>query len=179
VLASICYKLLGGNELPNGHAQKEFDVAAGLLGADEDALHRAFLIGGDLSGQGVGLCLGRKLDLVLASLTPEVGGSYHAFRGTGEAHLKQAFVGGRFRLGKVLEPGVYAHIGYGWLDVNGAMAGSDGISGVSADAGASLDLTLLPMLDLKIHAGYNGILANADHSAFDTYVLGLNAGLVF
>ncbi|HEY2410509.1 MAG TPA: hypothetical protein VGI10_31105 [Polyangiaceae bacterium] len=128
------------------------------------------------TGQGGAIRLGYKLDMVLASLTPEVGGGYHWFRGAADASLKQGFLGGRLRFGKILEPGVYAHLGYGVLDE--AVPGA-GFSGVSADAGVSLDLTLLPVLDLGVHAGYNGILANSEHAAFDSYVLGLQAALVF
>jgi hypothetical protein len=134
---------------------------------------------GVTTGQGGNIRLGHKFDAVILSLTPEFGVAYHRFAGLADARLTQGIVGARVRVGKVIEPGAYAHIGYGSLDVNGAAASMDSMSGLSADAGVLLDLTLLPVLDLGLHAGYNGLLASGDRAAFDTYVLGLNVGLVF
>ncbi len=54
-----------------------------------------------------------------------------------------------------------------------------GRPGATADAGLTLDLTLLPFIDLGVHGGYNGMLKSGDHSAFDTYVLGVHGALVF
>jgi len=76
---------------------------------------------------------------------------------------------------KVLEPGLYAHLGYGHL------AGSlgDGRSGATADAGVTLDLTILPLIDLGLHGGYNGLLKSGDSQAFDSYVVGVHGALIF
>ncbi|HWZ89187.1 MAG TPA: hypothetical protein VNW92_10065 [Polyangiaceae bacterium] len=126
------------------------------------------------SGTGFDVRLGYKLDLLLAQITPEVGGGYHTFGGSAGATFSQGFVGGRLAFGKILEPGVYAHLGYGHV-------GTDlgGVSGATADAGLTLDLTLLPFIDLGVHGGYNGMLKSGDHSAFDTYVLGVQGALIF
>ena len=126
------------------------------------------------SGTGFNVRLGYKLDLLLAQITPEVGGAYHTFSGDGGVTFSQGIVGARLAFGKILEPGVYAHLGYGHL-------GSDfgGHSGATADAGLTLDLTLLPFIDLGVHGGYNGMLKSGDFPAFDSYVLGVHGALVF
>ena len=126
------------------------------------------------SGTGFNVRLGYKLDLLLAQITPEVGGGYHTFSGDAGAKFSRGFVGGRLAFGKILEPGVYAHLGYGHL---GAEVG--GHSGATADAGLTLDLTLLPFIDLGVHGGYSGMLKSGDYEAFDSYVLGVQGALIF
>jgi len=126
-------------------------------------------------GTGFNGRLGYKLDLAVLQLTPEIGGGYHTFAGDAGAKLSQGFVGGRLQFLKVLEPGIYAHLGYGHL----AASGMDGYSGATADAGVTLDLTLLPLVDIGAHVGYNGLLKSGDRPAFDSYVLGLHGALIF
>ncbi len=127
------------------------------------------------SGTGFNVRLGYKLDLKVLQLTPEIGGAYHAFSGDAGAKFSQGIVGGRVSFLKVLEPGLYAHLGYGHL----SSAIGDGRSGATADAGVTLDLTILPLVDLGVHGGYNGMLKNGDYPAFDSYVLGLHGALIF
>jgi len=126
-------------------------------------------------GTGFNGRLGYKLDLVVLQLTPEIGGAYHTFAGDAGVKFAQGIVGGRVSFLKVLEPGIYAHLGYGHVSVNGG----DGRSGATGDAGVTLDLTLLPLIDLGVHAGYNGMLKSGDYPAFDSYVLGVHGALIF
>ena len=131
------------------------------------------------SGTGFNIRLGYKLDLLVLQLTPEVGGAYHTFGagsdGNANAKFSQGIVGGRLAFGKILEPGVYAHLGYGHVGADNG----EGHSGATIDGGLTLDLTILPLIDLGIHGGYNGMLASGSFPAFDTYVLGVHAALVF
>jgi len=127
------------------------------------------------SGTGFNVRLGYKLDLKVLQLTPEIGGAYHTFSGDAGAKIGQGIIGGRLQFLKVLEPGIYAHIGYGHLSATG----SDGRSGTTADAGVTLDLTLLPLVDIGVHGGYNGVLKKGDSPAFDSYVVGLHGALIF
>ncbi len=127
------------------------------------------------AGTGFNVRLGYKLDLKLLQLTPEIGGAYHTFGGDAGVKFAQGIVGGRVSFLKVLEPGVYAHLGYGHLSGNFG----DGRSGVTADAGVTLDLTILPLVDLGVHGGYNGMLKSGDYPAFDSYVLGVHGALIF
>jgi hypothetical protein len=163
-------------------------LAGGLVFASASAAHASSgtAIGVDLdyahgineqgvgSGTGFNVRLGYKLDLLLAQLTPEVGGGYHSFSGDASAKFSQGFVGGRLAFGKILEPGLYAHVGYGHVGEF-----DTGRSGATADAGLTLDLTILPLIDLGVHAGYDGLLKTGDFPAFDTYVLGVHGALVF
>lgn len=126
------------------------------------------------SGTGFNGRLGYKLDLLVLQVTPEIGGGYHTYSGDRSAKLAQGFVGGRMQFGKILEPGLYAHLGYGHLSETGG-----GHSGATADAGITLDLTLLPLIDVGVHAGYKGMLKSGDYQAFDSYVLGLHGSLIF
>ncbi len=167
-------------------------LAAGLMfaGAREAHASSGTAIGVDLdytngineshvgSGTGFNVRLGYKLDLLVLQLTPEIGGGYHTFSGDLSPHLAQGIVGGRLQFGKILEPGLYAHLGYGHF--SGDFAGIDyGRSGATADAGITLDLTLLPLLDVGVHAGYNGMLKSDNYDAFDTYVLGVHGSIIF
>jgi hypothetical protein len=138
------------------------------------------------SGTGFNVRLGYKLDLLLVQLTPEVGGGYHTFSGDLSPKFSQGFVGGRLQFGKILEPGIYTHLGYGHLSGSETLCLDVGCtsidashSGATFDAGVTLDLTLLPLLDLGVHAGYNGMLKSGNFDAFDTYVLGVHGALVF
>jgi hypothetical protein len=125
-------------------------------------------------GTGFNVRLGYKLDLLVLQFTPEVGGAYHTFSGDAGAKFSQGIVGGRLAFGKILEPGLYAHLGYGHLGFDGGSR-----SGATADAGVTLDLTLLPLIDLGVHAGYNGMLKSDPYDAFDSYVVGVHGALVF
>lgn len=129
-------------------------------------------------GTGFNVRLGYKLDLKLLQLTPEVGGGYHTFGGDAGVKLEQGFVGARVSFLKVLEPGAYAHIGYGHMP--GGYNPSR--SAMTVDAGLTLDLTILPLVDIGVHGGYNGMPKSGDDpgsAAFDSYVLGLHGALIF
>jgi hypothetical protein len=132
---------------------------------------------GVASGTGFNARLGYQFDLAILHLTPEIGGGYHTFSGDRGAKFSQGFVGGRVSILKLLQPGIYAHVGYGHLA--GAFGNGDGRSGGTADAGLFLDLTLLPILDIGVHGGYNALLKSENDQAFDSYVVGLHGQLVF
>jgi len=143
------------------------------IGADIDYTHGIDepLVG---AGTGFNVRLGYKLDLLVVQFTPEIGGAYHTFSGDAGAKLSQGIVGGRLAFGKILEPGIYAHLGYGHLS---SVVG--GHSGATGDAGVTLDLTLLPFIDLGVHGGYNGMFKTGDYPAFDSYVLGVHGAVIF
>src|SRR4051794_16776077 len=68
------------------------------------------------TGGGGAVRLGRKFDLLLVSFTPELGGGYHGFGGNGDSKLYTGFVGGRFGVGKIVEPSIFSHVGIGRLE---------------------------------------------------------------
>jgi hypothetical protein len=143
------------------------------VGVDLDYAH-GISDHGVSNGTGFNVRLGYKLDLLVLQFTPEIGGAYHAFSGDADAKLSQGIVGGRLAFGKILEPGIYAHLGYGHLSSFGV-----GHSGATGDAGVTLDLTFLPFIDLGVHAGYNGMLKSDPHPAFDTFVAGIHGAIIF
>jgi hypothetical protein len=127
----------------------------------------------DESGGGGALRVGRQLGLILIKLTPELGGSYHAFSGDGDAQLYSGFVGARLGVGAVIEPSIYGHVGVAHI------SGFERRTAPLLDAGLALDFTLLPLIDLGLHAGYNVMLPRQNVPAFKFVTLGAQAALVF
>lgn len=126
-------------------------------------------------GSGGAVRLGRQADLVLVTLTGEIGGSYHGFGGSPDVTVYRGFIGGRLQVGKILEPGIYGHLGVGKLNVDPG----DARTAPTFDAGLFLDLTVLPLVDVGVHVGYDTVLGGEDSNAFDYYVAGAHAALVF
>ena len=114
------------------------------------------------------------MDLVLVSLTPEIGGGYDRFNGDNNARIYRGFIGGRLGFGKIIEPSVFAHIGVGKLNAN-----FGNHTAAVFDGGIALDLTLLPLINLGAHASYNSLFAQGNYSSFDWLGFGLHVALVF
>ena len=124
------------------------------------------------TGGGGALRLGQEFDLFLVSLTPEIGGTYHAFGGDDKTRLYSGMIGGRLAIGKIVEPSIFAHLG---------LAHTTGFENRTApimDAGLAVDFTLLPLIDLGLHAGYNAIFPRDDGSARKFVTLGAQAAIV-
>jgi hypothetical protein len=125
------------------------------------------------AGGGGALRLGQEFDLLLISLTPEFGGSYHAFGGNDETKLYTGFLGGRLAIGKIVEPSLFAHVGVG--HVKGL---EETRTAPVMDGGLAIDFTLLPLIDLGVHGAYNVMLPRDDGSALKYVTLGAHAALV-
>jgi hypothetical protein len=123
-------------------------------------------------GGGGALRLGQKFDLLLVSLTPEFGGSYHAFGGNDDTKIYTGFLGGRFGVGKIVEPSIFGHLGVGHVQ------GLETRTAPVMDAGLALDFTLLPLIDLGVHGGYNVMFPRDDGSALKFFTLGAQAAIV-
>lgn len=123
-------------------------------------------------GGGGALRIGQKLNFLLVSLTPEVGGSYHAFGGNDETRLYSGFLGGRLGIGSVVEPSVFAHWGLAHLE------GLQTRTGSVLDAGLALDFTLLPLVDLGVHGAYNVMPANDEGDTLKYMTVGAQFALV-
>jgi hypothetical protein len=126
------------------------------------------------TGGGGALRLGRKIDFILISLTPEIGGSYYRFDGFNHDRMYRGFIGGRLGFGKIIEPSVFAHIGVGRVEADVASH-----TAPVFDAGIALDLTVLPLINLGAHASYNTLFPQGDYPSFSWLALGLHAALVF
>lgn len=123
-------------------------------------------------GGGGGLRVGTQLDLVVATLIIEAGGSYHSFAGDDDVSVWRGLAGGEVRIGKVLEPGLFAHVGVGHL------SGFDAFTAPAVDVGLALDLTIIPLVDIGIHVAYDALLGSSDHDGFSWGTAGLHAALV-
>jgi hypothetical protein len=142
------------------HIAADFDFNSAVNAPEIDA------------GGGGALRLGQELDLFLVSLTPELGGSYHGFSGEDRTKLYAGFLGGRFAVGKIIEPSLFGHVGVGRLD------GLETRTAPLLDGGLAIDFTLLPLLDLGVHGAYNVLLLRGDAQAFKFVTLGAQAALV-
>jgi hypothetical protein len=122
-------------------------------------------------GWGLGARVGNKWDLVLVSLTPEVGFNYHSFGGTPDAEAFAVVAGGRIGIGFVIEPSAFIHAGIGHIGYDTAV-GDYSRTSLAYEGGLALDLTLLPVIDIGAHATLAGIAGDADEDAFSWLAIG-------
>jgi hypothetical protein len=118
-----------------------------------------------VSGVGGALRLGHEYDLLLVSLTPELMGTLHDFSGPSDPLVFSGMGGGRLTLGKVIEPGVFAHVGVGHASMP-----LDSRTGLAFDLGATVDLTLIPAVDLGVQGAYD--LVAWQRESFDRFRAG-------
>jgi hypothetical protein len=126
-------------------------------------------------GGGGALRIGTQRNLFLVTLIPELVLGYHNFDAhtLDRATIATGKLGGRIRFLKILEPGLFAHIGVG--HVGGPEIFSH--TGIAFDAGVTLDLTILPLIDLGLHAAWNRVFGGYDSNT--TYATtGLHVALV-
>jgi hypothetical protein len=154
--------------------------------ADDDGDSWArFMIGLDLdyayaieeesitAGGGGALRIGSELDLILITLIPEAYIGHHRWS-EGDSSITDFKLGGRVRIGKILEPGLYAH--FGLAAVSGGQA--DSYSAPAFDGGFTLDFTLIPLIDIGAHAAYSTVFETGDQGAIRYALFGLHAALV-
>jgi hypothetical protein len=125
-------------------------------------------------GGGGALRIGSEHDLVLVTLIPELSLGYRSFSGVGryEAKTYTGMLGGRIRFLKILEPGIFAHAGIGHVD------DYESHTGFAMDIGATLDFTLLPLIDLGLHAAWNRVFESSDHDGLSYGTTGFHVALV-
>lgn len=119
------------------------DLHAGAAADDSDAD----------SGGGFGLRAGEEWELLVLTLCPELSGQYGSFGGARDPDVYQLMVGGRLGIGFIIEPSIYAHAGVGYLDQDLY----ESSAGLAYDAGLALDLTVIPFMDIGLHAHLAGI----------------------
>lgn len=160
----------------------------GIMAAPSSA-HAAFTLAGDIDGvapldrdyldvgAGFGIRLGAQLHVPLLVITPEIGFNYASFGGSAQDY--RGIVGGRVGIGELVRGGVFAHIGFGHVSYSVADIVEISHTGVTLDAGAFLDLTLIPLLDIGVHAGYGQITGNDRIDALKWINFGAHVALVF
>ena len=140
-----------------------------------------FLSGNNLSGgSGFKVRVGDQIHMPRLRVTPEGGYAFdHLFAsdaaGAAYAWDMHRFFGGvRVQFGRVLVPGFYGHLGYGWRDTGDPTVSQAG--GLAFDAGFTLDLHIIPHFGFGAQAEYASI--DAQPYAPQWVALGLHADLV-
>jgi len=168
-------------------------VALAVLGVvtPRAALADEFSIGGDLdyvrardpapmSGAGFGIRLGPRLHVPFLVTAPEIGVNYLHLAGDRAPTLYRGTAGLRIGVGEILRPGVFGHLGIGRLDgVDGSQGADRTRTAFTWDAGVSLDVTFIPIVDVGAHASWGSILAPNAGSEFGWLMLGLHAAVIF
>ena len=97
-----------------------------------------------------------------------------------DASLYRGFAGVRLSLGKVIEPGIYGHVGYGHVSFDAVPGAFDQSHGAfSYDVGATLDFTLLPVLGVGVHGAYNGLTGDSEFKQINWVNLGGHVSVQF
>jgi hypothetical protein len=123
---------------------------------------------------GFAVRLGWQLHLPLFTLTPEVGYHHAAF---GDAlTLDRAIAGARVGIGEVFRIGAFGHVGVGHAGFDSPEDGED-LTDMTYDVGGFLDFTLLPILDIGVHAGYGGM--KTEGGDLHWVPIGIHAALIF
>lgn len=132
------------------------------------------------AGAGIDIYFGPRLDLAILTLTTELAGGYHDFRGALQPTVYRALAGGRLGVGVGIRPSVFAHLGVGHLRYDELLgAGRDGRTNFAGDLGLALDFTILPLIDVGVQGSYNMIAAGDNVDAFEWYQAGAHVTFVF
>lgn len=168
--------------------------ALGLCALSTQRAHAQTTIAGDLdlqvpvsingvqTGAGFGIRVGQELHLPLISINPEIGFTYASFTKNEPPKVYRGIAGIRAGFGELFRFGVVAHVGFGyvsWEPRYGEGRVDVSHSGFTYDAGAFIEFTALPLLNIGVHAIYNHV--SADDEQRDTLhwmQLGLHATLV-
>jgi hypothetical protein len=120
------------------------------------------------NGAGVDVFFGPRLDLAILTLTTEISGGFHDFGGDLDPTVYRAMAGGSVGIGVIIRPSVFAHIGVGHLRFDDPFSQDRaGRTNLTADLGAALDFTILPLVDLGIHGSYNVLAGDDDNDPFE------------
>jgi hypothetical protein len=129
------------------------------------------------SGPAFGIRLGQQLHLPLITLTPEIGFNWGSF--SDGPTMYRGILGARVGIGEILRFGVTAHIGFGHYSWEIATI-EQSHTGFTLDGGLFLDLTVLPLIDIGVHAGYARISGDSGKGLDPVQWLafGLHAALI-
>lgn len=163
-----------------------------LLGADLNGAFQLGEVSSDSLGLGANFRLGWQEDFIpVLRLAPELQVNYMGFAidqvssnatdtaSNSRQQLLSGRVGARVGIDFLVGLAVYSHIGYGFIANQGGFDFND--NGLSFDAGAALDFTALPFVNLGIHSAYNAIFPGSDPDAdpVNWLELGVHVEVVF
>ncbi len=126
-------------------------------------------------GGGVDVRVGPRLELWRMQLTPELSAGMHDLGGFPSPTVLRGLVGGKvaFDLELGIKPTLFAHFGVGRLRYDAAEAVErDAATGMAGDLGASLDVNVLPMLDVGIQGSYNAVGIDLARARFEWIQVG-------
>lgn len=129
-------------------------------------------------GGGFSVRLGDQLHLPAIALTPELIFSYADFSNAFGPTLYRGGVGARLSIGEIIRPGIYGHIGFGRYEPARPAVDPSGTD-LTYDGGITLDFTLIPVLNLGVHGGYNVLVRDTRPDRFRWLTLGAHVELVF
>jgi hypothetical protein len=154
------YVVVYDDDYDRYRARSGFNFGFDLEGAAPISSPR-FPSGNDLSGGGgFKLRFGDRIRFHRFSITPEGGYAFdHLFAtdNLGNSYdwdMHRFFGGARFAFGRVVMPGFYAHLGYGWRDTGDPTVAPGSTGGLAFDAGFLLDFRLVPGFGFGVHAEY-------------------------
>jgi hypothetical protein len=123
--------------------------------------------------------LGRRLNGEVLKLTGELVGGYYAFGGDLSPSVYRGMAGARLALGEVLTPLVFVHAGVARATFASPPGQDLDRTVFTYDAGAGLDFTLLPLINLGAYAAYNHVASKGTADSLQWVSVGVNAELVF
>lgn len=126
-------------------------------------------------GGGVDVRVGPRLELWRLQLTPEVSAGLHDFGGFLSPTVLRSLGGGKvaFDLDLGVQPTLFAHFGVGRLRYDALeSAERDAATGMAGDFGASLDMNVLPVLDVGIQGSYNVVGLESRSARFEWVQVG-------
>jgi hypothetical protein len=162
-------------------------LACALLTSLPSSARADVQLGGDLDyvlplesraemGAGFAIRLGWQLHLPLLVLTPEAAFNYAGFSDTYGPSVYRTVAGLRVGVGEVFRLGAFTHGGLGHLSAS--VPGDDPTrTGFTYDIGIFFAFTLLPLLNLGVHAAYDEMPSTADPS-FQWLTFGAHAELI-
>jgi hypothetical protein len=109
-------------------------------------------------GSGFKLRVGDQIRFPELRFTPEIGYAFEHLSTSSDAYSWEThrfFGGARLAFGRIVSPGVYGHVGYGWRKSGDPTIPQAG--GLALDAGFALDFRLVRHFTFGAHAEYDTI----------------------
>lgn len=172
VLAGLCLAATGHAYAHDGDDCRARSCwMAGVAGDFASAVDEDLI---DAGGGGV-LFAGLQRNVGQVALISELVLSHHVLdaQTSSNAAVTAAKFGGRLRFLKDFEPGLFVHVGGGRVSGDPLFASTD----LAFDVGASLDLTLLPLVDLGTHVAWNRVFGGMG-GGLSYVTVGIHAALV-
>jgi len=130
------------------------------------------------SGGGFGIRYGYQFQIPLFLIQPEIGFTDHIMGGNVSPTVYRGVAGVRAGIGEIVRLGVYGHLGVGHLTAD---TPGDNVSHTAFtwDGGAFFDVTVIPLLNLGVHGGYDQLTGEESDGGLSWGVVGVHGEFVF